>query len=126
MTWRRLGVPSVEDLLGSGVFYGAAGSEADAMRGEQVYVVGGGNSAGQAAVHLARRAKRVTIVIRASSLSASMSGYLIGELDAIENVAIRSATEVVAASGECGLERLTLRDRGAVVSRRLSTQPVSS
>jgi thioredoxin reductase (NADPH) len=111
VTWRRLGVPSVEDLLGSGVFYGAAGSEADALRDEPVFVIGGGNSAGQAAVHLARRARSLTIVIRAHSLSASMSDYLIGELDAIDNVAIRPATEVVAASGDGCLERLTLRDR---------------
>jgi thioredoxin reductase (NADPH) len=111
VTWRRLGVPSVEDLLGSGVFYGAAGSEADALRDEPVFVIGGGNSAGQAAVHLARRARSLTIVIRANSLSASMSDYLIGELDAIDNVAIRPATEVVAASGDGCLERLTLRDR---------------
>jgi thioredoxin reductase (NADPH) len=111
VAWRRLGVPSVEGLLGSGVFYGAAGSEADALRDEHVFVVGGGNSAGQAAVHLARRATTVTLVIRGSSLSASMSDYLIGELDAIANVAIRPTTDVVAASGDGRLERLTLRDR---------------
>jgi thioredoxin reductase (NADPH) len=111
--WRRLGVPSVEALLGAGVFYGAAGSEADALKGEQVYVIGGGNSAGQAAVHLARHAKSVTILIRAESLSASMSDYLISELDAIENVSIRPTTEVVGASGDTWLEQLTLRDRGS-------------
>jgi thioredoxin reductase (NADPH) len=109
--WRRLGVPSVEALLGAGVFYGAAGSEADALKGEHVYVVGGGNSAGQAAVHLAGHAKSVTIVIRGPSLSASMSDYLIRELDAIANVSIRATTEVAAAHGETRLERLTLRDR---------------
>jgi thioredoxin reductase (NADPH) len=112
VAWRRLGVPSVEDLLGSGVFYGAAGSEADALRDEHVFVVGGGNSAGQAAVHLARRARSVTIVIRGKSLSASMSDYLIGELDALENVTIRASTEVVEAAGDGRLERLTIRHRG--------------
>jgi thioredoxin reductase (NADPH) len=111
VAWRRLGVPSVERLLGAGVFYGAAGSEADALRDEDVFVIGGGNSAGQAAVHLARHARRVTIVIRATSLSASMSDYLIGELDAIENIAVVPVTEVVAAHGDGSLERLTLRDR---------------
>ena len=111
VAWRRLGVPSVESLLGSGVFYGAAGSEADALRDEHVFVIGGGNSAGQAAVHLARRARSVTIVIRAESLSASMSDYLIGELDAIDNIAVVPTTEVVAAHGDGSLERLTLRDR---------------
>ncbi len=109
--WRRLGVPSVEAFLGAGVFYGAAGSEADALRGEQVYVIGGGNSAGQAAVHLARHAKSVTILIRGESLAASMSDYLIRELEAIENVAIRATTDVVGASGQTRLERLTLRQR---------------
>jgi thioredoxin reductase (NADPH) len=109
--WRRLGVPSVEALLGAGVFYGAAGSEADALAGEDVYVIGGGNSAGQAAVHLTKYAKSVTIVIRAASLAASMSDYLIRELDAIENISIRATTEVVAASGEGRLEQLTLLDR---------------
>ncbi len=109
--WRRLGVQSVERLLGVGVFYGAAGSEADVLEGEHVYVVGGGNSAGQAAVHLAKHAKSVTIVIRGSSLAASMSDYLIRELEAIANVSIRATTEVTAAHGETRLEGLTLRDR---------------
>ena len=111
--WRRLGVESVESFLGAGVFYGAAGSEADALRGEHVYVIGGGNSAGQAAVHLARHAKSVTILIRGESLAASMSDYLISELDAIENFSIRATTEVVGASGDTRLERLTLRDRSS-------------
>jgi thioredoxin reductase (NADPH) len=111
--WRRLGVESVERFVGAGVFYGAAGSEADALRGEQVYVVGGGNSAGQAAVHLARHAASVTIVIRGQSLAASMSDYLISELDATDNVTIRASTEVVGASGDTRLEHLVLRDRGS-------------
>ena len=109
--WRRLAVPSVEALLGAGVFYGAAGTEAEALRGEPVFVIGGGNSAGQAAVHLARYAESVTILIRGESLAASMSDYLIRELEAIENVTIRAMTEVVSASGETRLQRLTLRQR---------------
>jgi thioredoxin reductase (NADPH) len=109
--WRRLGVESVERFVGAGVFYGAAGSEADALRGEHVYVVGGGNSAGQAAVHLARHAASVTILIRGRSLAASMSDYLISELDAIHNVTIRVSTEVVGASGDTRLEHLALRNR---------------
>ena len=109
--WRRLGVPSVEAFLGAGVFYGAAGSEADALRGEHVYVIGGGNSAGQAAVHLARHAKSVTIVIRGESLGASMSDYLIRELEEINSITIRATTHVVGASGQTRLERLTLRQR---------------
>jgi thioredoxin reductase (NADPH) len=113
--WRRLGVESVERFVGAGVFYGAAGSEAEALRGDHVYVVGGGNSAGQAAVHLARHAASVTIVIRGPSLAASMSDYLVSELHAIENVAIRASTEVVGAAGDTRLEHLVLRDRGSGV-----------
>jgi thioredoxin reductase (NADPH) len=110
--WRRLAVPSVEALLGAGVFYGAAGTEADALQGEPVFVIGGGNSAGQAAVHLARHAHSVTILIRGESLAASMSEYLIRELELIENVTVRALTEVVAASGQTRLQQLTLRHRG--------------
>ncbi|MDF2967928.1 MAG: Thioredoxin-disulfide reductase [Nocardioidaceae bacterium] len=109
--WRRLGVPSVEALLGVGVYYGAAGAEADALEGEPVFVVGGGNSAGQAAVHLARHAESVTILIRSQSLAASMSDYLIGQLEAVENIHVRAMTEVVGASGQTRLQRLTLRQR---------------
>jgi thioredoxin reductase (NADPH) len=111
VTWRRLGVPRVEAFLGSGVFYGAAGSEADALRGEQVFVIGGGNSAGQAAVHLAKQAASVTLLVRGESLSSSMSDYLISELEATERVHIRPHTEVVDGAGEGQLERLVLRDR---------------
>ena len=113
--WRRLGRAVGGGAARVGVFYGAAGSEADALEGEHVYVVGGGNSAGQAAVHLAGRARSVTIVIRGASLAASMSDYLIRELEAIANVTIRATTEVAAAYGETRLERLTLRDRATGV-----------
>ena len=109
--WRRLATPSVEAFLGAGVFYGAAGTEADALQGEPVFVIGGGNSAGQAAVHLARHAKSVTILIRGESLAASMSDYLIMELEAIENVTIRATTEVITASGVTRLQQLSLRQR---------------
>jgi thioredoxin reductase (NADPH) len=80
VAWRRLDVPSLQWLVGAGVFYGAAGSEARAMRGCDVYVVGAGNSAGQAAVHLAKYGARVTIVVRGDLLSSSMSSYLIHEI----------------------------------------------
>lgn len=109
--WRRLGVPGVEDLVGYGVFYGAAGSEADALRGEHAFVVGGGNSAGQAAVHLAKVAASVTVVIRGESLASSMSDYLIRELDALENVRVRPHTEVADAYGAGHLKGLVLRSR---------------
>ena len=81
-TYRRLGIPALEGLQGRGVFYGAAVSEAPAMRGRTVFVAGGGNSAGQAALHLAKWARQVTILVRAASLADSMSDYLIREIDA--------------------------------------------
>jgi thioredoxin reductase (NADPH) len=87
--YRRLGVPALEGLVGRGVFYGAAVAEAPSMTGTQVYVIGGGNSAGQAALHLARYARHVTLLVRGASLAASMSEYLIAQLDATRNVGIR-------------------------------------
>ena len=85
-TYRRLGIPALEDLQGRGLFYGAAVSEAPAMRGRTVFVAGGGNSAGQAALHLAKWAARVTILVRADSLADSMSDYLIREIGATPNI----------------------------------------
>src|SRR5919106_1848683 len=80
VSYRRLGVPSLENLVGQGVFYGAAASEAQSMEGQEVYVVGGANSAGQAAMHLSKFASHVTILVRGRSLSSSMSDYLIKEI----------------------------------------------
>jgi thioredoxin reductase (NADPH) len=84
-SYRRLGVTSLEALQGAGVFYGAAVSEAQAIRGQDVYVVGGANSAGQAAMHLSEYAARVTLLVRGGSLAASMSDYLVREIEAAEN-----------------------------------------
>ncbi len=110
-SYRRLDVPALEALVGSGVFYGAAVSEAQAMQGREVYVVGGANSAGQAAMHLSKYASRVTLVVRGSSLTRSMSAYLIKEIEAAENVDVRFDTRVVEGSGEGRLERLVLENR---------------
>jgi thioredoxin reductase len=114
-TWRRVGVPELEALNGRGVFYGAAVSEAPAMRGRHVFVVGGGNSAGQAAVHLSRYAEQVTVLIRRTSLVDTMSDYLIRELDALPNVDVRPRVQVVGGAGRDFLETLTIRhlDTGA-------------
>lgn len=108
--YRRLGVPAIETFVGSGVNYGAAASTARAMRGRPVFVVGGANSAGQAAVHLARFAESVTLVVRRDGLTATMSDYLIKELEGTPRISIRPHTEVVDAAGDGHLERLTLRD----------------
>jgi len=108
--WRRIGVPELEALTGKGVFYGAAVTEAPAMRGRHVFVVGGGNSAGQAAVYLSGYAERVTVLIRRADLTATMSDYLIRELQALPNVEIRPRVQVVGGSGSEFLETFTLRD----------------
>jgi thioredoxin reductase len=108
--WRRIGVPELEAFTGRGVFYGAAVSEAPAMRGRHVVVVGGGNSAGQAAVHLSKFADRVTVLIRRTSLVDSMSNYLIRELEALPNVDIRPRAQVVGGTGSDFLESVTVRD----------------
>ena len=113
VAWRRLGVPSLEALRGGGVFYGAAASEARAVEGEQVFVVGAGNSAGQAAVHLARWAASVTVLARGDHLGATMSDYLVKELEAIPNIGVRLHTEAVGGQGRNRLEALTLRDNAS-------------
>jgi thioredoxin reductase (NADPH) len=110
VSYRRLGVHSLEGLVGTGVFYGAAVSEAKAMTGQEVYVVGGANSAGQAAVHLSEYASRVTVLVRGRSLSTSMSDYLIKEIEAAQNIEVRFATQVVDGGGEGRLEHLVLED----------------
>ncbi|HKR98477.1 MAG TPA: FAD-dependent oxidoreductase [Candidatus Dormibacteraeota bacterium] len=109
-TYRRLGVPALEALNGAGVFYGGPASEGPATVGEDVYVLGGANSAGQAALHLARYARRVTVVVRARSLGEGMSHYLVRQLEATPKVQVRVATEVVDGGGDGWLERLVLRD----------------
>ena len=108
-SYRRLGVDSLEELNGAGVFYGGPTSEAPVLTGKDVYVVGGGNSAGQAALHLARYAGRVTVVVRAPSLEAGMSHYLVRAVEAAPNVEARTGTAVVGGGGEGHLQQLVLR-----------------
>jgi thioredoxin reductase (NADPH) len=110
IAYRRLGIPELEALQGTGVFYGASVSEARAHTGQEVYVVGGGNSAGQAAVHLGRYAARVTILVRRASLAETMSRYLIDEIDAAENIEVRPHTEIVGGAGKGALKSVELRD----------------
>ena len=110
VTYRRLDVPGVEELLGAGVFYGAAVTEATAMEGQRAFVVGGANSAGQAAVHLARFASHVTLLVRGPSLSAHMSAYLINELERASNVSVWPNTTVIGVYGQGRLEAIAVRD----------------
>jgi thioredoxin reductase (NADPH) len=109
--WRRLGVPRLEALVGSGVFYGAAVSESRAMQGQDVFIVGAGNSAGQAAMHLAKHARKVTLLVRGDSYAKSMSSYLVRAIESTPNVVVRHRTEVVDGGGDGRLERLTFADR---------------
>lgn len=110
MAYRRLGIPALDALTGAGVFYGAAASEAKAVQGSEVFVVGGANSAGQAAVHLAKYAAQVTLLVRGRSLADSMSEYLIREIDAAPNIAVRCRVAVTGGTGQNRLESLTLTD----------------
>ncbi len=116
VTWRRLGVPALEALVGAGVYYGAAGAEARAMRGREVFLVGAGNSAGQAALHLARYAARVTMLVRGAGLRATMSEYLVTEIEQTPNITVRPGTEVVGGGGDDHLASLVLRDRAGATA----------
>jgi len=119
VAYRRLGIPVLEDLQGRGVYYGAAASEAPAMRGRTVFVAGGANSAGQAALHLAKWAAQVTILVRAPSLAASMSDYLIRQIDAAPNIDVCYHVEAAGGTGTGAghLQSLVLEDT-ATASRR--------
>jgi thioredoxin reductase (NADPH) len=110
VAYRRMDAPGVEELVGSGVYYGSAATEAQACADQDVYIVGGANSAGQAAVFFSRWAKSVTLVVRGSGLERSMSQYLIDQIRAIPSITVRTCTSVVAAEGEGRLERLVLGD----------------
>jgi thioredoxin reductase (NADPH) len=109
--YRRLAVPGLDAFTGSGVYYGATASEAQSCRDEDVYIVGGANSAGQAAVFFARTARDVTIIVRGQSLERSMSHYLVQQIADLPNVRVRAGSEVVGASGSGHLERLRIVDR---------------
>ncbi len=110
VSYRRLGVDALDQLTGAGVFYGAVTSEAQALQDKDVFVVGGGNSAGQAALHLAKYASSVALLVRSDSLAQTMSSYLIKEIEAADNVRVRVRTEVRDGGGEGRLEYLVLRD----------------
>ena len=110
VAYRKLRVDPLEDLVGMGVYYGAAMTAAREMEGQDVFVVGGGNSAGQAAMHLARFARSVTILVRRPSLAETMSAYLIGEIEYSNRVSVRTCTAVVDGGGDGRLEWLCLED----------------
>ena len=113
IAYRRLALPGADALTGRGVYYGSAITEAPACAGAEVFIVGGANSAGQAAVFLSRHARRVTMLVRADSLEKSMSYYLIRQIGEIPNIEVRLTTEVIAVHGDGHLETITLCDRTA-------------
>ena len=106
--WRRLDVEGLDELLGAGIYYGAGPSEAVSCRGCRVAVVGGGNSAGQAVVRFSRYASRVTLLVRGSTLSASMSQYLVSKVSELDNVEVRTGTEVVGLEADTRLRAVVL------------------
>ena len=109
VSYRRLPIPTLDALVGAGVFYGAATSEARALEGLPAYVVGAGNSAGQAALHLARNGANVAIIARRPTLRVTMSEYLVNEIDAHGGIAVHTETEVADGGGDGHLEWLQLR-----------------
>ncbi|MEJ3744594.1 FAD-dependent oxidoreductase [Actinomycetes bacterium KLBMP 9797] len=121
VSYRLLGVPGLAELTGRGVFYGSAAIEAPACAGEEIYIVGGANSAGQAAVYFSGYADRVHLLVRGPSLELSMSHYLIEQLRLNPKVQVHTCTEVVAGRGTEHLERLTLRDNQSGRERDVET-----
>jgi thioredoxin reductase (NADPH) len=122
VSYRQLGAPGLADLTGRGVYYGSALTEASACLGQDVYIVGGANSAGQAAMYLARHAKSVTLLVRGPALERSMSYYLIKQIEDVPNISVRTCTEVIEAAGEDHLESLTLRDNASGATETVSAQ----
>ncbi len=110
VSYRILGAPGLDRLTGRGVYYGSALTEAANCAQQDVFVVGAANSAGQAAVHLAKAARSVTILVRGKSLNDSMSYYLVQQIASIDNISVRTSTELIEAHGTEHLERLTLCD----------------
>jgi thioredoxin reductase (NADPH) len=123
VSYRRLGIAPLDALTGSGVFYGAPVSEAPAMAGADVYLIGGANSAGQAAIHLAAYAKRVTLLLRGPALEEKMSDYLVREIRGTPTIEVRLNTRIVDGGGAGRLEHLTLQDDATAVTE---TVPASA
>jgi thioredoxin reductase (NADPH) len=111
VSYRRLEAEGLDRLTGRGVYYGANAGEASLTQGDEVYVVGAANSAGQAALHLSRFARRVVLVVRAATLDGTMSRYLVERITSTPNVAVRYRSQVVSGRGDSHLEALTLADR---------------
>ncbi len=120
--WRRLDVDGLDELLGAGVYYGAGPSEAVSCRAGRVAVVGGGNSAGQAVVRFSRYASRVTLLVRGSTLGASMSQYLVSKVSELDNVDVRTGTEIVGLEADTRLRAVVLSSHDEAGLTRLSVE----
>jgi thioredoxin reductase (NADPH) len=118
VTWRRLAIEGFDRLIGKGIYYGAARSEASATHGLDVHLIGAGNSAGQAALYFANHARTVTLVVRGDSLEKSMSRYLIEQLGGKSNVKLQPRSEVVAAHGDTHLTGVDIRDAASATVNR--------
>ncbi len=121
VSYRRLEAAGVDEFTGRGVYYGATASEASQCQGDDVYVVGAANSAGQAALNLARFAKRVVLVVRGATLEDTMSQYLGARIMSAPNIEVRYRSEVVACRGDGHLESLTLADRDSGLTEEVSS-----
>jgi thioredoxin reductase (NADPH) len=122
VSYRRLAAPGLDEMTGRGVYYGSALTEAAACSGQDVFIVGGANSAGQAAVYLSRGARSVTILVRGPSLERSMSFYLVQQIENIPKISVRTCTEVIRADGGDHLETLTLRNTATGATETVSAQ----
>jgi thioredoxin reductase (NADPH) len=122
VSYRQLGAPGLGEMTGRGVYYGSALTEAAACSEQDVFIVGGANSAGQAAVYLSRQARSVTMLVRGPSLQRSMSYYLIQQIENIPNISVRTCTEVVEAGGHDHLESLTLRNTATGETEKADAQ----
>ena len=121
VSYRRLEAPGTDALAGRGVYYGASASEASQCAGDDVYLIGAANSAGQAALNIARHAKRVVMIVRGASLEAGMSQYLVERINAAPNIDVRLRSEVIAVRGDDHLEAITLADRDSGAAEEAPT-----
>jgi thioredoxin reductase (NADPH) len=122
VAYRKLGLPDEERFEGAGLFYGAGASEAALVGGQHVFVVGGGNSAGQAAMHFAQAACHVTVVIRSASLSSTLSQYLVDRIAAAPNIDVLTQTEITELEGDSTLREITLTNRATGETRTAATR----
>ncbi|AMO24287.1 hypothetical protein GCM10027034_15020 [Ramlibacter solisilvae] len=120
--WRRMAVESVDRLIGSGVYYGAARSDAGLAQGKDVYLIGAGNSAGQAALFFSSHASSVTLIVRAESLASSMSQYLIDQMATKRNIRVETRSEVIAGHGDERLQAIDVIDRKTGTTTRRTTE----